>query len=1065
MGKRSPAPPPAPDYTTLAIKQGEANLAAAKQSAYMSNPNVYGPTGSQTVSWTKTPTVDTDAYNKAMEQFRAAQLADPLAYVGEAPTQEQFTTYIEQPTITQSLGSDAALQALRSQERAQLSMSQAAESAASGLRDLGIASAFDARSIPGLQYSVPGAGAIATPGSYVPYRGEAGFVDMGFATGDMQLNAPGAGGYAPTTGYYTEQLPGQMGTGQQAFGGPAAPGLGQFQYGGPQTAIGETGFAPAGSSYIGIPREYGVDYSGVGGVGQGTGPFTYGQAFGGPTGGLYGMAGGGPQAAQLQGLNLAGVGGVAGGMTGREFGMAAGGPGGVQFQGLDTSGLMGIQGGVGQFGQAQGGMVAGPQLRGLDLSGIGGPQGAPAQGQFGYAQQFVQGPQLQGQIDIQGLAAAPIQAGTTAQQAIMSRLQPQLQGERQQLYTQLVNQGLAPGGEAFNAAMSAQAQKENDLLLQAAAQGIALDQAARQQGFAEQQSRAMFANQAQLQGFGAGMEQAGLYNVGLGQNVQQSLATQAAANQAQQQAFQQRLAGAQFGQEAELARFGAGMQSEQARNQAIAQNTQLALQSGQFANEAQAQQFSQRLAAGEFGREAQLASFQTGQAAQDAVNRAIAQNFQQAMAGTEADRAAQAQRFGQAVTGGEFAQQQALAQFGMGQQAQEAANQAIAQNFAQGQAAQQMQNQAVQQNLQSALAAEEAQRAAQAQRFGQAQDVTGLQAQLGAQQFGQQAQLQQIINAAGGQNFQQALASREAFNQAQQQAYQQALQGQQFNREALMQQFGMGQQAQELTNAAAAQNFAQQQQAAQFNLARQQQQAAQAAGQAGFYNEAQAQAYQRQLAQQAAQNAAQAQRFGQVMDYQGLRNQALAQNQAQDFQRLAAQNAAQQQQFQQNIAQQQFYNTAVQQALAQQAAIRSLPVNEISALLSGGQVSVPQFQGYSGVTVAPAPIFQGGQAQDAAAMQRYGIQANQAASNMGGLFNLAGSLGSAAMLGGVFPSDRRLKSNIVRIGTHPLGIGVYEYDIFGTRQRGVMADEVEQVRPEAVITRDDGFQMVNYGML
>jgi hypothetical protein len=888
MGKRSPAPPPAPDYTTLAIKQGEANLAAAKQSAYMSNPNIYSPTGTQTVTWEKTRTTDTDAYNKAMEQWRQASMANPDGYVGEMPTQAQFQTEIEQPTVRQTIDPNAEA-ALRQQELAQRYMSEAAAGAARGLGSLGIASAFDARSIPGLQYSVPGAGAIATPGSYVPYRGEAGFVDMGFATGDMQLNAPTAGAYVPTATYYTEQLPGQIGAGQQAFGGPAAPGLGQFQYGGPQTAIGETGFAPAGSSFIGIPREYGVDYSGVGGVAQGTGPFTYGQAFGGPTGGLYGMAGSGP--------------------------------GGVQFQGLD-------------------------------LSGIGGVQAAPGQGQFGYAQQFVGGPQLQGQIDVSNIAQGPINAGMTAQQAILSRLSPQLQGERQQLQTQLINQGLRPGGEAYNAAMSAQMQKENDLLLQAAAQGISLDQAARQQQFAEQQSRAMFANQAQLQGFGAGMEQAGLYNVGLGQNVQQALATQAAANQAQQQAFQQ------------------------------------------------------RVQSGEFGREAQLASFQTGQ------------------------------------------------------QAQELQNQAIAQNFAQGQAAQQMQNQAVQQNLQSALAAEEAQRAAQAQRFGQAQDVTGLQAQLGAQQFGQQAQLQEIINAAGAQNFQQALASREAFNQAQQQAYQQALQGQGFNREALMQQFGMGQQAQELANQAAAQNFAQQQQAAEFNLARQQQQAAQAAGQAGFYNEAQAQAYQRQLAQQAAQNAAQAQRFGQVMDYQGLRNQALAQNQAQDFQRLAAQNAAQQQQFQQNIAGQQFYNTAVQQALAQQAAIRSLPVNEISALLSGGQVSVPQFQGYSGVTVAPAPIFQGGQAQDAAAMQRYGIQANQAASNMGGLFNLAGSLGSAALL-----SDRRLKSNIVRIGTHPLGIGVYEYDIFGTRQRGVMADEVEQVRPEAVITRDDGFQMVNYGML
>ena len=75
MGKRSPAPPPAPDYATLAIKQGEANLAAAKQSAYMSNPNIYSPTGTQTVTWEKTRTVDTDAYNKAMEQWRQASMA------------------------------------------------------------------------------------------------------------------------------------------------------------------------------------------------------------------------------------------------------------------------------------------------------------------------------------------------------------------------------------------------------------------------------------------------------------------------------------------------------------------------------------------------------------------------------------------------------------------------------------------------------------------------------------------------------------------------------------------------------------------------------------------------------------------------------------------------------------------------------------------------------------------------------------------------------------------------------------------------------------------------------
>ena len=68
--------------------------------------------------------------------------------------------------------------------------------------------------------------------------------------------------------------------------------------------------------------------------------------------------------------------------------------------------------------------------------------------------------------------------------------------------------------------------------------------------------------------------------------------------------------------------------------------------------------------------------------------------------------------------------------------------------------------------------------------------------------------------------------------------------------------------------------------------------------------------------------------------------------------------------------------------------------------------------------------------------------------------------------GYTFISDRRLKSNIVRIGTHPLGIGLYEYDIFGERQRGVMADEVEQVMPEAVTTLPThGYKMVRYDLL
>lgn len=75
-------------------------------------------------------------------------------------------------------------------------------------------------------------------------------------------------------------------------------------------------------------------------------------------------------------------------------------------------------------------------------------------------------------------------------------------------------------------------------------------------------------------------------------------------------------------------------------------------------------------------------------------------------------------------------------------------------------------------------------------------------------------------------------------------------------------------------------------------------------------------------------------------------------------------------------------------------------------------------------------------------------------------------LGGASALGAALLfSDRRLKRNIYRIGTHPLGIGVYEYDIFDRHEIGVMADEVERVMPQAVITGSDGYKRVNYALL
>ena len=80
--------------------------------------------------------------------------------------------------------------------------------------------------------------------------------------------------------------------------------------------------------------------------------------------------------------------------------------------------------------------------------------------------------------------------------------------------------------------------------------------------------------------------------------------------------------------------------------------------------------------------------------------------------------------------------------------------------------------------------------------------------------------------------------------------------------------------------------------------------------------------------------------------------------------------------------------------------------------------------------------------------------------------------GGAAMMD-LGTSDRSVKENIVRVGDHPLGIGLYLFDYipghlnnsFPGRQFGVMADEVETVLPEAVSVHPDGYKMVNYSML
>jgi len=207
-------------------------------------------------------------------------------------------------------------------------------------------------------------------------------------------------------------------------------------------------------------------------------------------------------------------------------------------------------------------------------------------------------------------------------------------------------------------------------------------------------------------------------------------------------------------------------------------------------------------------------------------------------------------------------------------------------------------------------------------------------------------------------------------------------------------------------------------------------------------------------------------------------------------QRAAFQNAAQEQGYQQNLGQGTFYNQAANtlfqqnaaqaafanaglaqqvgqaqsgfnaaeaqrnQWLQEQYANRNQPINEISALMSGSQVSQPNFVNapstqipttdYAGITQ------QGFQNQ----MGLYNTQMQQSNALLGGVLGLGA--------GALKLSDKREKEQIDRVGTvfaanadgkrKQLPVYEYEYkdDASSTRHVGPMAQDIEKIEPRAV---------------
>lgn len=152
------------------------------------------------------------------------------------------------------------------------------------------------------------------------------------------------------------------------------------------------------------------------------------------------------------------------------------------------------------------------------------------------------------------------------------------------------------------------------------------------------------------------------------------------------------------------------------------------------------------------------------------------------------------------------------------------------------------------------------------------------------------------------------------------------------------------------------------------------------------------------------------------------------------------------------------HQQAVQDILTQ----RNQPLNEISALMSGSQVGMPQFGAGTNQPSLPTVDYAGMVDQNYQnQMNAYNTQMQQSNGIIGGLFGLGGKL--------IGLSDERAKEDIHKVG-ELAGHKLYSYKYKkgkgdGKRHVGVIAQEVEKTRPDAVSERKDGLKQVNYGKL
>jgi hypothetical protein len=174
------------------------------------------------------------------------------------------------------------------------------------------------------------------------------------------------------------------------------------------------------------------------------------------------------------------------------------------------------------------------------------------------------------------------------------------------------------------------------------------------------------------------------------------------------------------------------------------------------------------------------------------------------------------------------------------------------------------------------------------------------------------------------------------------------------------------------------------------------------------------------------------------------------------------------------------YTDLSQASIQTSEAVRGQRFNEIASLLGRSQVGAgSSFAQNQGSNFSGLDLFGAEQAGIAfnrqAGLQQSMLSKQLKQQNRNAQYAALGSVASAGITGGATyfkptPSDANLKENIKKIGTSEKGVAIYEFEYKNKKIgegvfQGVMAQDLLDSNPEAVLSDDNGFLSVDYSKI